>query len=143
MVAVAGLYSQCSSDNLTNKSPVPHATPPAEVPELTSIEIELNQLARQLSARLPMMLDQATRLDSVIVAPGPRLIFANTIVTSAARMVDQAAARQHLQTLKKATICTDPELRPLLSNGVTLTYSYRGADGAHLATADFAAKDCP
>ena len=100
------------------------------------------KLASEINASLPATLDKNTRADNVTVTPGPVFTYNLTIVSANARDIDAAALIAKLRPTVTAGACSNPDMRVIFKDKVTVRYSYRGADGAFIARFDVTPTDC-
>lgn len=106
-------------------------------PTLSPDEVILHRMANEFNLTAPAVIDRVTQIDSVKAGPGLRLTYFAT--TSEA---DRAVVLNFINNRLKLSVCTQPDLRQLLDSGVTVAYSYRSISGAHIATGEYAARDC-
>ncbi len=100
------------------------------------------KMADQLNARMPMTIDQDTRLDNILAGPGTRITYNYTIVTASSREVDRAALMNHLKTTLKSGVCSHPDMQVFFKNKVTVGYSYRASDGPFVGKLNITPRDC-
>jgi len=100
---------------------------------------ELKEAAAAVNQQAPMMVDEETRLDGAD-SGNQSLTYNYTLVNYAADELDGEKFAEALQpTLLKAGC---DALRPLLSQGVTVHYVYRGKNKGAIASLVLTAKDC-
>lgn len=107
-----------------------------------SIEIALTKMADQINKRLPMAVDKDTRGDNITPGPGRRFTYNYTLVSTKIRDIDKAYFRQTMQAQLRAGVCSNPDMKIFFTNGITVGYSYRAADGTFVDKIDITPKDC-
>lgn len=102
-------------------------------------DAELQQAADVVNQRTPMMVDKDTRLDSA-ASGNQRLIYNYTLINYNASDLDREKFETALRpTLLKAGCQT---LKPLLSEGVSVHYVYKGKDAATVGSVILSPGDC-
>ena len=103
--------------------------------------MQLSQLAAAGNARLPVMVDDVTRMDSV-VAHNYTLQFSYTIF-SEADAIDIDQLERSVRDWFRESACGNEVVRDkLLSKDIPLVYRYRSATGEPVAQYAFGAADC-
>lgn len=105
-------------------------------------EITLQKMTDQLNAKMPMRVDQDTRLDNLHAGPGVRFTYNYTILTATIKDIDRTYFVNHLETKLKAGVCSSPDMQVFFKNNVTVGYSYRASDGVFVAKIEITPKDC-
>ena len=98
--------------------------------------------ARDLSARLPLMVNPQTRLDAVEFE-GDEFRYHYTLV---AKKTADGGSTDYAQMLKPqltASVCTSEQMRAFLGPEVSAVYTYAAADGGSLASIRIHVDDCP
>lgn len=94
------------------------------VSKVASYEDELSRLARQANASLPKPVDANTRLERITVEKPRRLVYHLTSLAGTAKDVDRIG--WGLEKVKiEARVRNAPEMKKLLSAGITLVYRYK------------------
>jgi len=107
-----------------------------------SIEAALRTMVNEANRGMPMLLDQDTRMDSMVAGPGALLTYMYTITTLRAAENDRQILERHIHGPIKLGVCSAPDLQEFFKYGVTLRYFYRGSDGGYVAQGDITPKDC-
>ena len=101
---------------------------------IQSLERRLAQIAGQANQAAPAEVDPNTRLDSAKAGPGLKLTITYTLVNAASEGVDSTTFDAKLTPTITTGSCKNPDLRPLIDQGVVLALDYRGNDGAPIKT---------
>jgi len=86
-----------------------------------SLDRTLENVSAHMNRMTPVTLDADTRLDSVSAGPGHRLSYNYTLTSVQSKNVRRAGFLKH---------------------GVTISYTYRSADGRNLGGTQFSPSDC-
>jgi hypothetical protein len=110
----------------------------------TAIELQrrVSQVAGQANGAAPAQIDPDTRLDGAKAGPGLRLAIDYTLVNAEANGVDSTTFEARLAPTIKQNSCTNPELRPLIDQGVVVVLNYSGKQGNPLGTANINRGTC-
>lgn len=98
----------------------------------TPIEELLPKFASQLNAKLPMMVDANTRLDSVM-GINRTLRYNYTLINHSSLNVTDQDVRNSLQQKIENNVCTSQETLSFIKNGVTISYAYYGSEGKQIS----------
>lgn len=101
---------------------------------IQSLERRLAQIAGQANQAAPAEVDPNTRLDSAKAGPGLKLTITYTLVNAAVEGVDATTFDARLTPTITTGSCKNPDLRPLIDQGVVLALDYRGSDGSPIKT---------
>ncbi len=105
-----------------------------------SVDRELQKASRFINSRLPMMVDQHTRLDSTAVLPGKRLLYRYTLLN-----MEITPTRDEIVSLMRPrlinTYKTSTDMAELRGADVILVYSYFDTTGNELARFEIAPSD--
>ena len=99
-----------------------------------SLQKRLAEIAGQANGAAPADIDANTRLDGARAGPGLRLTSTYTLVNSESNGVNSATFETKLTPVIKNASCKNPELRPLIDQGVVVVLEYRGNDGNPIGT---------
>jgi hypothetical protein len=94
----------------------------------------LSEIAGQANQAAPANIDEDTRLDGAKAGPGLRLTTTYTLVNAESNGVNSATFETKLTPVVKKASCENPELRPLIDQGVVVVLEYRGNDGNPLGS---------
>ena len=95
-----------------------------------------------LNNGLPRTLDDDTRVDSISVEPGPRLVTRYTYTTFSTEEFDSELFNKRVKKIIKKSICDSDEILKRMELGLIYSYEFSGNDGIKLATAEFETSDC-
>jgi hypothetical protein len=96
--------------------------------ELTLLR-RVAQVAGQANGAAPAVIDPDTRLDGAKAGPGLRLTVMYTLVNAESKGVNSATFEALLAPTIKENSCANPDLRPLIDQGVAVVLEYRGKRG--------------
>ena len=102
----------------------------------------MEPLLKQVEGRLPLMLDDATRLDT-LVATSQDLTYEYTILGLTDKAFDANAFVESVRPALLKQVCVTPVFRRILDNGATLNYIYRSESGEQRADLKVGEDDCP
>jgi hypothetical protein len=92
------------------------------------IEALLRNTASELNARLPMLVDAETRLDSSI-GTNKTFRYNYTLLAHTSANLSARDLQSHLQQKLLNRFCASKEMALYITNGVVVTYAYSGNDG--------------
>ena len=107
-----------------------------------ALQRRLAEIAGQANGAAPALVDPDTRLDSAKAGPGLRLTVAYTLVNAELNGVDTAAFEGRLTPTIKQGSCANPDLRPLIDQGVVVVLEYRGKNGNPIGTVSVDRETC-
>jgi hypothetical protein len=106
----------------------------AQAKATLALQRAIAQIAGQANGAAPAAVDPNTRLDGARAGPGLSLTVMYTLVNAEANGINSAT----FATVSAPTIvensCANPELRPLIDQGVVVVLEYRGKQGEPLGT---------
>ena len=106
------------------------------------LQRRIAQIAGQANGAAPAVVDPNTRLDGARAGPGLRLTVMYTLVNAESNGVDSATFESLLTPTIKANGCANPDLRPLIDQGVVVVLEYRGKQGDPIGTVDINRATC-
>jgi hypothetical protein len=118
----------------------PSKATPQEV-EARLIEV-FTKTANQLNPKLPMMIDQVTRLDRISIGPGPRAVYHYTFPQQSSRDFDARQLQTALWTEVVRNVCANADMKKSLQYGGIYVYVYCGSDGIEITRFEIDRKDC-
>jgi hypothetical protein len=95
---------------------------------------KLAEIAGQANQAAPAAVDPDTRLDGAKAGPGLKLTSMYTLVNAEANGIDATTFDTKLAPTVKRASCDNPELRPLIDQGVVVVLEYRGLQGNAIGT---------
>ena len=98
------------------------------------IERRLAEIAGQANGAAPANIDENTRLDGAKAGPGLKLTTTYTLLNPEAEGIDSTNFETKLGPIVKTGSCKNPDLRPLIDQGVVVVLEYRGTDGKPIGT---------
>ena len=98
--------------------------------------------ANQCNQRLPMMVDQDTRLDKATVGPGPRAVYHYTFPKYTSRDIDANWLQTNLRPEVMRKVCASADMKKSLQYGGIYVYAYSGSDGVEITRFEIDRNDC-
>lgn len=115
-------------------------------PNTQKVEAEiiegLTKAANQYNQKLPMMVDQDTRLDEVTVGPGPRGVYHYTFPKYASRDIDANWLQTNLRPEVIRKVCANVDMKKGIQYGAIFVYAYSGSDGVEIFRFEISRNDC-
>jgi hypothetical protein len=99
-----------------------------------SLGRRLAEIAGQANQAAPTNVDPDTRLDGARAGPGLKLTSMYTLVNAESNGVDSTTFEAKLGPIIKEASCDNPELRPLIDQGVLVVLEYRANQGNLIGT---------
>ena len=106
----------------------------AQAKAALNLQRAIAQIAGQANGAAPAAVDPDTRLDGAKAGPGLQLTVTYTLVNAEANGVNSATFETSAAPAIKENSCANPELRPLIDQGVVVVLEYRGKQGDPLGT---------
>jgi len=107
-----------------------------------SLERRLAEIAGQANQAAPANIDSNTRLDGAKAGPGLKLTSTYTLVNPESEGISSATFETKLTPVVTEASCKNPELRPLIDQGVVVVLEYRGTDGNPIGTVSINRDTC-
>ena len=107
-----------------------------------TLQRRIAQIAGQANGAAPAVVDPDTRLDGARAGPGLRLTVMYTLVNAESKGVDSATFEPLLTPTIKENSCANPDLRPLIDQGVVVILEYRGKQGDPIGTVNINRETC-
>src|SRR5262245_16127149 len=107
---------------------------PQQIKEVQSLGRRLAEIAGQANQAAPTNVDSDTRLDGARAGPGLKLTSMYTLVNAESNGVNSTTFEAKLTPIIKSASCDNPELRPLIDQGVVVVLEYRGKQGNAIGT---------
>lgn len=98
------------------------------------LQRRIAEVAGQANGAAPATIDSDTRLDGARAGPGLRLAVMYTLVNAESKGVDSTTFEAKLTQTIKENSCANPDLRPLIDQGVVVVLEYRGKQGNPIGT---------
>ncbi len=99
-----------------------------------TLQRKIAQIAGEANSAAPAAVDPNTRLDGARAGPGLILTVMYTLVNAEANGVNSATFEALSAPTIKENSCANPDLRPLIDQGVVVVLEYRGMRGDALGT---------
>ena len=99
-----------------------------------ALEKRLSEIAGQANQAAPADIDANTRLDGVKAGPGLRLTSTYTLLNPESEGISSETFGTKLTPIVTEASCKNPDLRPLINQGVVVVLEYRGSDGNPIGT---------
>jgi hypothetical protein len=115
---------------------------PAQSNSVMSLKRRLAEIAGQANQAAPADIDANTRLDGAKAGPGLRLTSMYTLVNPESEGINTTTFGTKLGPVIKNASCTNPDLRPLIDQGVLVVLEYRGNDGNLIGTVSINRDTC-
>jgi hypothetical protein len=106
------------------------------------LQRKIAEIAGQANRAAPAEVDPNTRLDGAKAGPGLKLTTTYTLVNSDSEGTDSTTFESKLAPIIKTGSCQNPELRPLIDQGVVVVLEYRGKEGNPIATLSINRETC-
>ena len=116
------------------KDPVTGNSNSSKQVSIIAVERRLSEIAAQANQAAPANIDPETRLDGVKAGPGLKLTSMYTLVNPESEGVDSTNIGAKLTPVVTSGSCKNPDLRPLIDQGVVVVLEYRGLDGKPIGT---------
>jgi hypothetical protein len=107
-----------------------------------TLQRRLAEIAGQANGAAPAAVDPDTRLDGARVGPGLRLTVMYTLVNAESNGVDSTTFEAKLTPTIKEGSCANPDLRPLIDQGVVVVLEYSGKQGNQIGTVNINRGTC-
>ncbi|MBS0380378.1 MAG: hypothetical protein JSS29_18000 [Proteobacteria bacterium] len=114
----------------------------SQVDATLALQRRIAQIAGQANGAAPAAVDPDTRMDGAKAGPGLRLTVQYTLVNPEANGVDSATFGPKLTPKIEEGSCTNPDLRPLIDQGVVVVLEYRGLQGNPIGTVSINRDTC-
>lgn len=101
--------------------------------EVVSIEAQLASVAKQQSKKLPMMIDDETRLDSMTAA-GKTMSYKYTLTQYSADQIKKGEALKHIENDMVTSQCLNKDILAMLDMDVSNHYNFFGKNGYPITT---------
>lgn len=98
------------------------------------LERKLAEIAGQANQAAPAAIDSNTRLDGARAGPGLKLTSMYTLVNAESDGINSTTFGTRLTPVIREASCTNPDLRPLIDQGVVVVLEYRASDGKPIGT---------
>jgi len=102
----------------------------------------LSEIAGQANQAAPADIDPNTRLEGVKAGPGLKLTSTYTLLNPESEGIDSTTFETKLTPVVKDGSCKNPDLRPLIEQGVVVVLEYRGPDGKPMGTVSINRDTC-
>jgi hypothetical protein len=107
-----------------------------------ALERRLAEIAGQANQAAPAEVDANTRLDGARAGPGLRLTSTYTLLNPESEGISSTTFESKLSPVVKEASCKNPDLRPLIDQGVVVVLEYRGKDGSPIGTLSIDRDSC-
>jgi len=107
-----------------------------------TLQRRLAEIAGQANGAAPAAVDPDTRLDGARAGPGLRLTVMYTLVNAETNGVDSTTFEAKLTPTIKEGGCANPDLRPLIDQGVVVVLEYSGKQGNPIGTVNINRGTC-
>jgi hypothetical protein len=107
---------------------------PEQIKKVQSLTRRLAEIAGQANQAAPANVDSDTRLDGARAGPGLKLTSMYTLVNAESNGITSTTFEAKVAPIVKNASCDNPELRPLIDQGVVVVLEYRGNQGDPIGT---------
>lgn len=107
---------------------------PEQIKKVQSLTRRLAEIAGQANQAAPANVDSDTRLDGARAGPGLKLTSMYTLVNAESNGINSTTFEAKVAPIVKSASCDNPELRPLIDQGVVVVLEYRGNQGNPIGT---------
>ena len=107
-----------------------------------SLRKRLAEIAAQANQAAPAEVDENTRLDGARAGPGLKLTSTYTLVNSGSQGINSTSLQTKLAPVITDGSCKNPDLRPLIDQGVVVVLEYLANDGTRLGMISVDRKTC-
>lgn len=97
-----------------------------------SFDKEMMKVASEFNKSCPIMVDQITRCDNTAALPDKVFLFNYTIITMTKDSMDVEGLKKNLEPLIINSIKTNPAMKYLRDNQVTISSCYKDRNGVFL-----------
>ena len=98
--------------------------------------------ATSVNQKLPMMVDQNTRLDKMTVGPGPRAVYHYTFPTYTSIDIDANLLQTNLKPEVTRKVCASDDMKKSIQYGGIYVFEYSGNDGIQITSFQIDRNDC-
>ena len=105
-----------------------------QIKKVQALGRRLAEIAGQANGAAPAIVDSDTRLDGARAGPGLKLTTMYTLVNAESNGVNSTTFEAKLAPIIKSASCENPDLRPLIDQGVIVVLEYRGNQGNPIGT---------
>jgi len=116
--------------------------PQTHKPNVLALKKRLSEIAGQANQAAPADIDSNTRLDGAKAGPGLLLTTTYTLLNPESEGINGTTFETKLTPVVKNSSCKNPELRPLIDQGVVVVLEYRGNDGNPIGTVNIDRDTC-
>jgi hypothetical protein len=104
------------------------------IKKVQALTRRLAEIAGQANQAAPVNVDSDTRLDGAKAGPGLKLTSTYTLVNAESSGINSTTFEAKLAPIVRKASCDNPELRPLIDQGVVVVLEYRGNQGNPIGT---------
>lgn len=106
------------------------------------LQRRVSEVAGQANGAAPAVIDPDTRLDGAKAGLGLRLTVMYTLLNAEANGTDSATFESKLAPTIRENSCANPDLRPLIDQGVVVVLQYSGKAGNPIGTVNISRGTC-
>ena len=109
-------------------------------------DVVMGKTSSQFASSLPITIDADLRVEAIAYASGTithtRIVYSELGYMLERNKLSRKEAKELLKKFSIKELCTTPDSRALLNNGITYTYNYYSNDRVFLFTNSFSIKEC-
>lgn len=113
-----------------------------QLPNDQSIEEGFMEAEKLINSRAPIKIDDKTRLDRAIAGPGDLMTYFYSLTTIAVTDVEPATVLADIKPNVLKSLCSNPDMQPVLQAGARLVYVYSDMAGKEIGRINVVAADC-
>jgi hypothetical protein len=113
-----------------------------QIKKVQALTRRLAEIAGQANQAAPANVDSDTRLDGARAGPGLKLTSMYTLVNAESNGVNSTTFEAKLAPIIRSASCDNPDLRPLIDQGVVVVLEYRGKQGDPIGTISLTRDTC-
>jgi hypothetical protein len=113
-----------------------------QAPSVRALKRRLAEIAGQANQAAPADIDSNTRLDGAKAGPGLRLTSMYTLLNPESEGINATTFAAKLTPVVNKASCENPDLRPLINQGVVVVLEYRATDGKPIGTISIDRNTC-
>ncbi|WP_417550366.1 hypothetical protein [Methylophaga sp.] len=138
LITIIVLASNLISDPSTPSLATNQQQPIDEV----SIEEGFLEAEKLINSRAPIKIDDETRLNKALAGPGDLMTYFYSLTNVTVNNVNPTAVLEDIKPKLLASLCSNPDMQPVLEAGARLVYVYSDKNGQDVGRIQVVAADC-
>ena len=107
-----------------------------------SIEEGFLEAEKLINSRAPIKIDDETRLNKALAGPGDLMTYFYSLTNVTVNNVNPTAVLEDIKPKLLASLCSNPDMQPVLEAGARLVYVYSDKNGQDVGRIQVVAADC-